>query len=43
MKEDIKYWENILEELPKYPTPFTNHAIGYVKAKIEKLREEQNG
>lgn len=43
MKEDLKYWENILEDLPKYPTPFTNHAIGYVKAKIEKIKEEQNG
>lgn len=40
MKEDLKYWENILEELPKYPTPLTNHAIGYVKAKIEKIREK---
>lgn len=43
MKEELEYWEDILEELPKYPTPFTNHAIGYVKAKIEKLKEKQDG
>lgn len=43
MKEDLKYWETILEELPKYPTPLTNHAICYVKAKIEKIKERQNG
>ena len=39
MKEELEYWENILEELPKYPTPLLNHAIGYVKAKIERLKK----
>lgn len=43
MKEDLKYWENILEELTKYHTPLTINAINYVKAKIEKIKEEQNG
>lgn len=43
MKKDLNYWESILEELPKYPTPLTNYAIGYVKAKIEKIKEEQHG
>lgn len=42
MKEekDIKYWENILEELPKYPTPLLNHAMGLVKFRISKLKEK---
>lgn len=39
---ELEYWENILEELPKYPTPLLNHAIGYVKAKIEKLKEKND-
>ena len=45
MKEetDLEYWENILEELPKYPTPLTNHAIGYAKAKIERLKDNEKG
>ena len=42
MKEekDIKYWENILEELPKYPTLLLNHAMGLVKFRISKLKEK---
>ena len=42
MKEekDIKYWENILEQLPKYPTPLLNHAMGLVKFRISKLKEK---
>ena len=37
----IEYWEHILEELPKYPTPLLSHAMGYVKAKIERLKGKQ--
>ena len=42
MKEekDIKYWENILEEFPKYSTPLLNHAMGLVKFRISKLKEK---
>ena len=44
MKEEteLEYWESILEELPKYPTPLLNHAIGYVKSKIENIKEKLN-
>lgn len=38
---DLEYWEHILEELPKYPTPLLSHAMGYVKAKIEQLKGKQ--
>ena len=42
MKEetDLKYLESILEELPKYPTPLLNHAMGLVKFRISKLKEK---
>nr|DAY31366.1 MAG TPA: hypothetical protein [Caudoviricetes sp.] len=29
----------MLEELPKYPTPFLSHAIAYVNLRIDKLKE----
>lgn len=37
-----EYWERMLKELQKYPTPLSSHAMGYVKAKIERLKKGDN-
>lgn len=41
MKEEteLEYYECMLKELPKYPTPFLSHAMAYVRARIERLKE----
>ena len=36
---ELEYYERMLEELPKYPTPFLSHAMAYVRTKIERLKE----
>ena len=42
MKEEteLEYLERMLEELPKYPTPFLSHAIAYVNLRIMHLKKE---
>jgi hypothetical protein len=32
---ELEKYERMLKELPKYPTPFLSHAIGYVSTKID--------
>nr|DAN18784.1 MAG TPA: hypothetical protein [Caudoviricetes sp.] len=41
MKEEteLEYLERMLEELPKYPTPFLSHAIAYVNLRIMHLKK----
>lgn len=39
---ELEYYKRMREELPKYPTPLTSHAMAYVNAKIEKLKKENN-
>lgn len=39
---ELEYYKRMREELPKFPTPLLNHAMAYVNAKIEKLKEESN-
>lgn len=43
MKEEteLEYLERMLEELPKYPTPFLSHAIAYVNLRIMHLKKKR--
>lgn len=36
---ELEYYERMLDELPKYPTPLLSHAMAHVRAKIEHLKE----
>ena len=36
---ELEYYERMREMLPKYPTPFLSHAMAYVTAKIDRLKE----
>ena len=37
---ELEYYERLLEDLPKYPTPFLNHAMAYVNLRIMHLKKE---
>ena len=37
---ELEYLERMLEELPKYPTPFLSHAMAYVNLRIMHLKKE---
>ncbi len=37
---ELEYYERMLEELPKYPTPFLSHAMAYVNLRIMHLKKE---
>lgn len=37
---ELEYFERMLEELPKYPTPFLSHAMAYVNLRIMHLKKE---
>ena len=39
-EEELAYYEEVLETLPQYPTPLLNHAMGFVKFRISKLKEK---
>lgn len=41
METEIGYWERLYRLAQKYPTPFTSHALGYIRAKIDRLKEEK--
>lgn len=36
---ELEYYKRMRDELPKHPTPFLSHAMAYVNAKIERLKE----
>ena len=37
---ELEYLERMLEELPKYPTPFLSHAMAYVNLRIMHLKKD---
>lgn len=37
---ELEYLKRMLEELPKYPTPFLSHAMAYVSLRIMHLKKE---
>lgn len=36
---ELEYYERMRDELPKYPNSLLSHAMAYVNAKIERLKE----
>ena len=41
MQNDIEYYKKLLIKCRKYPTPFMQHAEGWIIAKIDILRNGQ--
>ena len=39
MQKDILYWERLYRLAQEHPTPFMYHALGYIRAKIDRLKE----
>lgn len=41
MEIEIEHWERLYRLAQEYPTPFMSHALGYIRAKIDRLKEEK--
>lgn len=39
METEIRYQERLYRLAQEHPTPFTSHALGYIRAKIDRLKE----
>lgn len=39
---ELEYWRRMQRLAHRYPTPFTNHVLGYIHTAIEKCKEKDN-
>lgn len=42
METELEYWRRMQRLVHQYPTPFMNHALGYIHSKIEKCKRAAN-
>lgn len=41
METELEYWRRMQRLAHQYPTPFTNHVLGYIHSAVERCKKEE--